>query len=178
MAGRGSVEQRYVGHSTGQVHLAFSRRPQRALYDTGHDDSVITRILLAAAGVILLTAAAPPVFDRSVARVHARPGHANAIARTSSRAARTRCVGIDHVAGAVVFGDRAVELSMTDGSHWRMGFAAACPALGFYSGFYYRRAVAGRLCAGRDAVIARSGGSCPITSIVRIPPPSVTKTPR
>jgi len=168
MAGRGSVEQRYVGHSTGQVHLAFSRRPRRALHDTGHDDSVITRILLAAVGVILLTAATPPVFDRSVARVHARPGHANAIARTSSRAARTRCVGIDHVAGAVILGDRAVEMTMTDHSRWRMNFDAACPALSFYQGFYYRRAVAGRLCAGRDAVISRAGGTCAISSIVKV----------
>ena len=49
---------------------------------------------------------------------------------------------------------------MADHSRWRMNFDAACPALSFYQGFYYRRAVAGRLCAGRDAVIARSGGSC------------------
>ena len=130
---------------------------------------------------LLLTAAAPqhvPFGGDPVTGVRAAPGRGAASRDTSARGAKTRCVGIDHVAGAVVFGDRAVELSMSDGSHWRMGFAQSCPALGFYSGFYYRRAVAGRLCAGRDAVIARSGGTCPISTITRIPRLSVTKTPR
>ena len=81
------------------------------------------------------------------------------------RRARTRCIGVDHVAGAIVMGDRAVELTMADHSRWRMTFDAACPALGFYQGFYYRRAVAGHLCASRDAVISRAGGTCPIASI-------------
>lgn len=67
-----------------------------------------------------------------------------------------------------MFGDRAVELSMKDGSRWRMTFAQSCPALSFYQGFYYRRAVAGQLCAARDAVIARSGGECPIDTIIRV----------
>ncbi len=115
-------------------------------------------------------AAPPPAFDRSVAEVHARPGQSGLTPGLGNRAARTRCVGVNHVAGAVVFGDRAVELTMSDHSRWRMNFAAACPALSFYQGFYYRRAVAGRLCAGRDAVISRAGGTCPITSIVRVRP--------
>ena len=120
-------------------------------------------------GLLVLSAAAtPPAFDRSVAQVRARPGQGEPTAGPGSRSARTRCVGVDHVAGAVVFGDRAVELTMNDHSRWRMNFAASCPALSFYQGFYYRRAVAGRLCAGRDAVISRAGGTCPITSIVRV----------
>lgn len=116
-----------------------------------------------------LTAAAPsPYPDHDVRRVRAAPTSASAPRSAAGKPARTRCVGIDHVAGAVVFGDRAVELTMTDHSRWRMSFDAACPALGFYQGFYYRRAVAGRLCAGRDAVIARSGGTCPISAITRV----------
>lgn len=113
-------------------------------------------------------ATADPAFDRSVGRVHARPGQGGGDGTTPGRLARTRCIGIDHVAGAVVFGDRAVELTMTDHSRWRMAFDNACPALSFYQGFYYRRAVAGHLCAGRDAVMARSGGSCPIATITRV----------
>ncbi len=128
---------------------------------------VVRRILIGMVGVIVLGGAAP-VFDRAVDRVHARPGQGGGAASQRDRLARTRCVGIDHVAGAVVFGDRAVEMTMTDHSRWRMSFDAACPALGFYQGFYYRRAVAGRLCAGRDAVISRAGGTCPITSIVAV----------
>jgi hypothetical protein len=87
-------------------------------------------------------------------------------------AGRSRCVAMNGVAGAVVFGDRAVELSMRNGSHWRVYFAQQCPTLSFYAGFYYRRAEAGQLCAGRDAIISRSGGECTIASIVP------TETPR
>lgn len=122
---------------------------------------MIARILTATIGVFLLTAAAPG--GRHAA------GHP-AGAAVSGRLARTRCIGIDHVAGAVVFGDRAVELTMTDHSRWRMTFDAACPALGFYQGFYYRRAVAGHLCASRDAVMSRAGATCPIAMIVRVRP--------
>ncbi len=129
---------------------------------------VVALVVLVAAG-----AAAPvtPGFgDRTVQQVHARPGRGAGSGTAGGASARTRCVGIDHVAGAVVFGDRAVELTMTDHARWRMNFDTACPALSFYQGFYYRRAVAGRLCAGRDAVIARSGGTCPISAIVRVRP--------
>ncbi len=132
---------------------------------------IARRFLAAAFGLLtLIGAGAPPPFDRSVARIHARPGQDGSGRLALDRRARTRCVGIDHVAGAVVFGDRAVELTMTDHSRWRMAFDAACPALSFYQGFYYRRAVAGHLCAGRDAVISRSGGTCPIATIVRLHP--------
>lgn len=110
---------------------------------------------------------AVPAFDRPVARVHARVGAGGGVA-ARDRAARTRCVGVDHVAGAVVIGDRAVEMTMSDHSRWRMGFDAACPALSFYQGFYYRRALAGQLCAGRDAVMSRAGSTCPITAIIRV----------
>ncbi len=128
-------------------------------------------LIPAGVGMLLtLGAAAPPAFDRRVAQVHARPGQGAIAPDIGSRAARTRCIGIDKVAGAVVFGDQAVELTMRDHSRWRMNFAAACPALSFYQGFYYRRALAGRLCAGRDAVMSRVGVTCPITSIVRVRP--------
>lgn len=81
-----------------------------------------------------------------------------------------RCVKVAHMAGAVVIGDRAVELTMASGRRWRMAFARDCPALSFYQGFYYRRAEQGELCAGRDAVVARSGGECPIASIIPMTP--------
>ncbi len=51
-----------------------------------------------------------------------------------------------------------------------MAFARDCPALSFYQGFYYRRSQQGALCAGRDVIVARSGGECPIASIVALSP--------
>lgn len=79
---------------------------------------------------------------------------------------RRTCIRIDGIAGAQLFGDTSIELTMRNGQHWRMFLAAECPGLSFYQGFYYRRGKAGRLCAGRDSIGARSGGECPIASIV------------
>lgn len=84
---------------------------------------------------------------------------------------RKACISVKAVAGAQLFGDSAIELTMKNGRRYRMFFASECPALSFYQGFYYRRKKAGQLCAGRDVVGARSGGECQIASIipVRIP---------
>jgi len=84
------------------------------------------------------------------------------------RAGRNRCIGVNNVAGAQLFGDRAIELTMRDGRRFRMFFARECQALSFYQGFYYRRLKAGQLCAGRDVIGARSGGECSIASIIPV----------
>lgn len=84
------------------------------------------------------------------------------------RVGRTRCIGVNTVAGAQMFGDSAIELTMRDGRRFRMFFARECPALSFYQGFYYRRLNAGKLCAGRDVIGARSGGECPIAAIIPV----------
>ena len=83
---------------------------------------------------------------------------------------RATCVDVRRVRAAQIFGDSAVELTLRGGRRWRMYFAQTCPALSFYDGFYYRNAEQGRLCAGRDAIIARSGGECSIASIVASKP--------
>ncbi|QXQ05174.1 hypothetical protein KX816_12930 [Sphingosinicellaceae bacterium] len=88
---------------------------------------------------------------------------------------RTTCVDVHKIAGAQLFGDASVELTLQGGARWRMYFAQGCPALDFYRGFYYRRAEQGRLCAGRDAVISRAGGECLIASILQVRKPPVPK---
>ena len=77
---------------------------------------------------------------------------------------------MEGLAGAQLFGDRAIELSMKNGQRYRLFLAQECPALSFYQGFYYRRQRAGQLCAGRDVVGARSGGECTIASIIKVRP--------
>ncbi len=84
------------------------------------------------------------------------------------RVGRTRCIGMNNIATAQMFGDSALELGMRDGRHFRIFFARECMALSFYQGFYYRRARAGRLCAGRDVIGSRSGGECRIASIIEV----------
>lgn len=91
---------------------------------------------------------------------------------------RTTCVDVRSVAGAQLFGDASVELTLQGGARWRMYFAQGCPALDFYRGFYYRRAEQGRLCAGRDAVISRAGGECLIASILPVTKPHPAKRRR
>ena len=81
------------------------------------------------------------------------------------------------LAGVQLFGDSAMELSMRDGRHYRLFFARECQALSFYQGFYYRRKKAGQICAGRDAIGARSGGECAIASIIELRPPPIAARP-
>ncbi len=84
------------------------------------------------------------------------------------KAGRNRCINVNGIAGAQLFGDRAIEVSMRDGKRFRLFFARECQALSFYQGFYYKRLQGGSLCAGRDVIGARSGGECPIASIIPV----------
>lgn len=87
------------------------------------------------------------------------------------RKGRKTCIDVDNIAGAELFGDAAIELTMRDGKRWRMFLDQECPALSFYQGFYYRRSKANIMCAGRDVIGARSGGECPIASIIAVEAP-------
>ena len=122
--------------------------------------------------LMLSIAAASPAAADAVRHVPVRPPLIASESPRGEAPPRNRaCVPVDTIAGAIVADERTVELRLKDGSRWSMRFAEACPALGFYQGFYYRRARAGYLCAGHDAVIARSGGECPIASLSRTDPP-------
>ncbi len=102
-------------------------------------------------------------------RVPVRPGglaRAGPIRQAVPRRGRKRCIAIDRIAAAQIFGDRAIELTLKGGQRWRLYLAQECPALSFYQGFYYQQSQAGQLCAGRDVIGARSGGECGIASIM------------
>lgn len=102
-------------------------------------------------------------------RVPVRPGGpvlAGVARPVVPRQGRRRCIAIDNIAAAQLFGDRAIELTLKGGKRWRLYLAQECPALSFYQGFYYQQSQAGRLCAGRDVIGARSGGECAIASIM------------
>jgi hypothetical protein len=101
-------------------------------------------------------------------RMPVAPGGPVDMRPSPPKAGRDRCIGVNNVAGAQLFGDSAIELTMRDGHRYRMFFARECQALSFYQGFYYRRMKAGQLCAGRDVIGARSGGECPIASIIPV----------
>ncbi len=118
---------------------------------------------------------APPEASRvsgaardDLGKLQVKPGQPVTARPAPPRAGRDRCIGINTVAGAEMFGDRGIELTMKDGRKFRMFLGRDCPALSFYQGFYYRRGSNGQLCAGRDAIGARSGGECPIASIIPV----------
>ena len=119
--------------------------------------------------MLLLAAVSPVLAQSQVRRIPVQPPalmSAPAV-DTQRPGLRRACVPVNAIAGAIVTDDRNVELRLKNGSRWTMRFTEACPALGYYEGFYYRRARAKYLCAGHDAVIARSGGECPIVELVR-----------
>jgi hypothetical protein len=128
----------------------------------------------AAAMLVMLPGAAQPVPEAPVdvltpwERMRVEPGEEMSVRPQPPAEGRKTCVRIDGVAGAQLFGDAGIELTMKNGTHWRMFFVQECPALSFYQGFYYRRGKANMLCAGRDVVGARSGGECRIASIIQV----------
>ena len=79
-----------------------------------------------------------------------------------------KCVAVRELAGAAVSRGGDVDLMMIDGTRLRAKLAADCPALDFYSGFYLKPNVDGRICGGRDVLRARSGASCPVAKFRRI----------
>lgn len=102
------------------------------------------------------------------ARIDTVPGPAVDTRPFPPRLGRNRCIAMNGVGAAQLFGDIGLEVSMRDGRHFRIFFARECAALSFYQGFYYRRTRAGQLCAGRDVIGARSGGECKIASIIQV----------
>ena len=85
-----------------------------------------------------------------------------------ARHSRKRCIETGLIAGAIVTSERAIDISLRNGTRYRMEFSAPCPALSYYQGFYYQRSRSGLLCAGRDAILDRSGTECPIRRIRRL----------
>jgi hypothetical protein len=73
-----------------------------------------------------------------------------------------KCVAIPMIAGASVTRNDSVDLVTVDGGVLRARFHDDCPALDFYTGFYMKQTADGRVCANRDALRSRSGGSCRI----------------
>lgn len=137
----------------------------------------VAAVVLVAAPAVAQSRRPPPSelqsFDgQAWRRVPVRPGGEMLSRPSPPLAGRNRCISINYIAGAQLFGDRAIELTMRGGRRWRLHLDQLCPALSFYQGFYYQQKQAGQLCAGRDAIGARSGGECAIATIVPVPPPA------
>ncbi|MFL6752131.1 MAG: hypothetical protein ACJ8D5_02305 [Sphingomicrobium sp.] len=72
-----------------------------------------------------------------------------------------KCIPAAAIRRAVLSGPEEVDFVLADRSRVRAHFDEDCPALDFYGGFYLQPDDE-RLCAGRDAIHSRMGGSCTI----------------
>jgi hypothetical protein len=114
--------------------------------------------------------AAPPVVvaqlltrERVLIRIPTRPLAITAPNTKWKRRKGPKCIDMNQVRGAALVDEENVDLLLRDGGRVRAEFEDACPALDFYSSFYFRPGADRKVCADRDSLHARSGGECPIT---------------
>jgi hypothetical protein len=73
-----------------------------------------------------------------------------------------KCIGAGAIRGALLSGPQQVDFVLGGGvRRIRAVLDEDCPALDFYGGFYLQPQDE-RICAGRDAIHSRMGGSCTI----------------
>ncbi|MEO6361210.1 MAG: hypothetical protein ABIO43_11660 [Sphingomicrobium sp.] len=80
-----------------------------------------------------------------------------------------KCIATSDIRGAKLSGPQQVDLMLRDHSRIRAKFDDDCPALDFYEGFYLKPEDE-NLCAKRDSVRSRMGGSCRIEKFRRLTP--------
>ena len=72
-----------------------------------------------------------------------------------------KCIPAETIRGAFLSGKDGVDLMLSGRKLLRAELENDCPALDFYAGFYLN-SEDGRICAKRDSVRSRIGGSCRI----------------
>lgn len=80
-----------------------------------------------------------------------------------------KCIAAAEIRGARLSGPRQVDFMLKNRTRMRAKFDDDCHALDFYGGLYLDRADE-RLCAKRDSVRSRVGGSCRIEKFRTITP--------
>jgi hypothetical protein len=80
-----------------------------------------------------------------------------------------KCVPIASIRRALLQGSEQVDFILANHARIRAQLDEDCPALDFYGGFYLQ-SEDDRLCAGRDAVHSRMGGSCMIEGFKHLIP--------
>lgn len=125
---------------------------------------------------ILLLALAPPtggddgvelaqltIHERIVVRIQrAAPAAPLPSAPVLVEKKAPKCIAMDTLAGALITRPGYVDLVVAGGRRLRAHLGDDCPGIDFYGGFYLKPTRDGKVCAGRDAVRARSGGQCRI----------------
>lgn len=115
------------------------------------------------------------VQNEFVIRVPARPR--SAPARFAWAEARgPRCIAARYVDSALLSGTQHVDFVMANKRRFRARFDGNCPALDFYEGFYLNSPDR-MICAGRDTIRSRMGGTCAIAAFRQLLPVRRTAIP-
>ena len=80
-----------------------------------------------------------------------------------------KCIPAGAIQHALLYGSEQVDFILSNRGRVRAQFDENCPALDFYGGFYLQPQD-DRLCARRDAVHSRIGGSCTIERFKELVP--------
>jgi len=80
-----------------------------------------------------------------------------------------KCIPAGEIQRALLSGSEQVDFVLANHARIRAQFDEDCPALDFYAGFYLQPQD-DRLCARRDAVHSRIGGSCTIERFKQLIP--------
>lgn len=107
-----------------------------------------------APGVRIMT-----VHEQMIIRVPVRPRPALRLRWDEEKG--PRCFPAATIAGAMLSGPDSIDFVLRNRQRLRARLDSDCPALDFYGGFYVQPADA-RVCARRDSIHSREGGSCQI----------------
>ena len=80
-----------------------------------------------------------------------------------------KCIPAAAIQRALLSGSEQVDFILANRTRIRAQLDEDCPALDFYNGFYLQQRDE-RLCAGRDAIYSRIGGSCTIERFKQLVP--------
>ena len=80
-----------------------------------------------------------------------------------------KCIHTAKIRGALLSSAQQVDFMLGGGRRIRAQLDEDCPALDFYGGFYLQPQDT-RICAGRDAIHSRMGGSCTIERFTQLVP--------
>jgi hypothetical protein len=80
-----------------------------------------------------------------------------------------KCLPVSSIQRALLSGSESVDFVLNNRSRIRAQLDENCPGLEFYAGFYLQ-VQDGKLCARRDAIYSRIGGSCGIEKFKQLVP--------
>lgn len=124
---------------------------------------VLLPALIGLAGTGALPEPQPRVLlaqNEVVMRIQLRPRHVPMIEWTERKG--PKCIAVESIRGAMLSGHDGVDFILPKRRRVRAKLADDCPALDFYNGFYLSPDEDERLCARRDSISSRIGGSCRI----------------